>query len=251
VHRTLAPFPASRSLSRQDVAQVDPLPVLLLRHGPVPMRSLTALHEERRLELFVADQLTSDWISFAQRVAGTCVATDGDPLSALVYALTAGIKAPIIMLIARRYKSECKELVAAGASECIAMPIGAKDQERIIHLLASHASLSRIDTTLRLLLDPIARTVRYHDKIVHLSQREFAVLQCLSSFGGRPVAAHKLVTYVWGERASVERPRQILDVYIFQLRRKLERIGLGGAISTVRGLGYALVQVTSERHEVS
>lgn len=118
------------------------------------MRALTMLHEDRRLELFVADQLTPDWVSFAQRVAGTCIATDADPLSALVYALTGGIKAPLIMLIARRYKAECKELVAAGASECMAMPIGAKDQERIIHVLASHASLARIDSTLRLLLDP-------------------------------------------------------------------------------------------------
>jgi len=98
------------------------------------------------------------------------------------------------MLIARRYGAECKELVAAGASECIAMPIGAKDQERIIHVLAAHAALSRIDSTLRLLLNPFGRTVRYHDKSERLSQREFAVLQCLSSFGGRPVAALKLVT---------------------------------------------------------
>ena len=103
-----------------------------------------------------------------------------------------------------------------------------------------------MDKTLGLLLDPITQTVRYREQCVRLTQREFAVLQCLSSYDGKPVAAHKLVTYVWGDRAVADGSRNLLDVYVFQLRKKLERLGLKGAITTLRGLGYALVRASTD-----
>ena len=80
------------------------------------MRELTALHNDPRFELFVADRLTPDWASFAQRVAGTIVVTDGDPLSALLYTVTGGIKGTIILMFGKRYGMECKDFIAAGAS---------------------------------------------------------------------------------------------------------------------------------------
>jgi DNA-binding response OmpR family regulator len=224
-----------------------PIPVLLLRHGPVGMRELAALHDDERFELFVADRLTPEWTSFAQRVAGVIVVTDGDPMNALLYAVTGGIKGPIVLMFSRRYGTECREFIAAGASACITTPVTIRDLDRVVPILSTNASLSRVDKTLGLLLDPITLTVRLQDQSVRLTQREFAVLQCLSSYQGRPVAAHKLVSYVWGDRSSHDDSRNILDVYVFQLRKKLERLGLKGAISTVRGLGYALVQVSGSR----
>ena len=220
------------------------MPVLLLQRGPVPMRQLTALTEDPRLELFVTEELTPQWVSFAQRVAAAMVVTEAEPLSAFGYAVTAGLSAPIIMLTARKYKADCGDLVSAGATACIMMPITKAELDRVMPLLRKHVTASRIDPTLRLLLDPIGRAVRYHDKSVRLSQREFAVLHCLSSHCARPVSAEDLLTSVWGDASSIERTRQILDVYIFQLRKKLERIGLKGAIATVRGFGYSLVEVT-------
>lgn len=238
---------ASPSESRFTETQLDPLPVLLVRRGPVGMRSLTRLHSDERLELFAVDELTSEWIAFANRVAGILVASEGDPLSAFGYAITAGMTAPIAVLTTRRYKSDAADLMAAGAVATATMPLTTVDVDRIVPLFAKHAAFSRIDSTLRLLLDPIGRVVRYHDKSVRLSQREFAVLHCMSSHRGRPVAAEELLAYVWADADPAEHTRQILDVYIFQLRKKLEHVGLTGAISTVRGFGYALAQVTREQ----
>jgi DNA-binding response OmpR family regulator len=224
------------------------------------MRELAALHADLRVELFVTEELTPDWISFARRVAGTLVATEGDPLSALGYAVTAGMTGPIVVAMARRYRTDCSDLIAAGAIACVTMPIAKADVDRMLPLLSAHAAPARMDSTLRLLLDPISRVVRFREKCVRLSQREFAVLHCLSSHGGRPVSAEELLTDVWGGAAggrgsggggrgdtrSAERSRQILDVYIFQLRKKLEQIGLRGAISTVRAFGYSLGQTTGD-----
>jgi DNA-binding response OmpR family regulator len=210
----------------------------------VPIRQLTALTDDPRLEIYVTDELTSEWVSFAQRVAAAMVVTEGEPLSAFGYAVTAGMSAPIIVLMARKYKTDSNDLTAAGATACITMPVTKSEIDRIMPLLRKHVASARIDPTLRLLLDPIARIVRYREKSVRLSQREFAVLHCLSTHCTRPVSAEDVLTSVWGEAPSADRTRQILDVYIFQLRKKLERIGLKGAISTVRGFGYALVEVT-------
>ena len=97
-----------------------------------------------------------------------------------------------------------------------------------------------MDGALHLVLDPIGRVVRLHDRSVKLSQREFAVLHCLTSQSGRPVSAYDLLAYVWGERSERKKTREILDVYIHTVRRKLKVLGLTNAIQTVRGYGYTL-----------
>ncbi|MEX2153013.1 MAG: winged helix-turn-helix domain-containing protein [Gemmatimonadaceae bacterium] len=228
--------------SRKEAARLDPLPVMLLRRGPVTMRSLGVIQDDHRLVLVVAEALTPEWVSLGQRVAGTLVATEDDPLRALGYAITAGLSGPIVVAMAKRYRADCKDLIAAGAIACVTMPITRTDVDRMIPLLMKHAGAARIDATLRLLLDPITRVVRYRSKHARLSQREFALLHCFSSRRGGPVSAEELLTYVWGDADSAERSRQILDVYICQLRKKLEQLGLNGAIVTVRGFGYALAR---------
>ena len=247
VDRSLHRAPVA--LPRRDAAPLEPVPVLLLRRGPVAMRLLTALHEDRRFELLVTNELTPEWRSLAQRVAGILVATEGDPVSALGYDVTGGISGPIVILTTRQHRNDCEDVLTAGATACVIMPITTKELDRMIPLLRNGASSSRIDSTLRLFLDPIGRVVRYHDKHVQLSQREFAVLHCLSSHRGRPVSAEAVLTSVWGDAPSADHTRQILDVYIFQLRKKLDRIGLKGAISTVREFGYALVHVSAQRSD--
>lgn len=218
----------------------DPLPVLVVRRGPLPFRALAALERDPRVELYVADELTPDWVSFARRVAAVVAVTEHDPFRALGYIVTAGVTCPIVVAVSRRFRADCKELIAAGAAACVTTPMTPADVDRLLPILALHAAPARMDGTLRLLLDPISRLVRYRDKVVRLSLREFALLHCLSAQGGRPVPAEALMTYVWGDTPVAEGSRKILDVYIFQLRKKLSGIGLKRAITTVRGFGYSL-----------
>jgi len=228
---------------------LNPLPVLLVRRGAVGARALGALQRDPRLEVFTADNLTPEWVSFSQRVAATIVATGQDPLSALGWVVTAGLNGPVVMAVSPRHKGRANDLIEAGAIACVLLPVTARDVGTLVPLLVKHAAIAHIDNTLRLLFDPIGRMVRYRDRSVRLSQREFAVLHCLSTYGGRPVSADQLLRIVWGgeDAGAGERSRQILDVYIHQLRKKLDRLGLRGAIATMRGFGYALVQVAQER----
>ena len=224
---------------------LDPLPVLVVRRGPLSARALGALERDPRVELFFADELTPDWKSFAQRVAAVLVITGADPFSALGYVVTAGLGRPIVVAMSPRFRGESPDLVNTGAAVCVTTPFTQADVERMLPVIGVHPSPARMDATLRLLLDPISRVVRYRQRVVRLSLREFALLHCLSTQGGRPVSAETLMTYVWGDTHVGEGSRKILDVYIFQLRKKLKALGLCGAISTVRGFGYSLTPIQS------
>ncbi len=224
-----------------------PLPVLVVRRGPLSMRALGALEPDPRVELYMADELTPQWASFAKRVAAIVVITERDPFHALGYVITAEVSCPIVVAMSRRFSKDCKDLIEAGAAACVTTPLTPADVDRLLPIMTQHAGPARIDSTLRLLLDPISRIVRYRDKVVRLSLREFALLHCLSAQHGRPVPAETLMTYVWGD-SDLRDGRKILDVYIFQLRKKLKGLGLSGAISTVRGFGYSLASASSAEH---
>lgn len=218
----------------------EPVPLLVLRHGPVAARQLAALRGDARVELFEPEEWTPDALVLSQRVAVTLVATMGDPMRALTYAVTAGVTGNVVMATSARYRAQRSTLIDAGALAVCTMPLSSGEVESLLGLVDPRPPMTRTDTTLRLTLDPIARVARHRDHAVQLSQREFAVLHCLSTHGGKPVDADEMLRVVWGNAVSSDRPRQILDVYVCQLRRKLDAIGLTNAIATVRGFGYAL-----------
>lgn len=217
----------------------------MLQRGTAADRPLPALQRDPRVALFYADELTPKWVSFAQRVAGTILVAPKDPLFELAYAATAGVRSPIILAMHKRYKQDARDLIEAGAVACITLPITARDIGRVLPMLGRASAPVHVDAGLKLLLDPINRVVRYGDKTVRLSQREFAVLHCLSSKRGHPVSAGELLRTVWVDGGAVA-TRLILDVYISHLRKKLRRLGLRDSIVTIRKFGYSLVSPTAE-----
>lgn len=213
---------------------------MVLRRGSIAKSALAALESDPRVELLQARGASADWVALGQRVAGTIIVAEHDPLSALTFGITAGLRGPIVIAMKKRYRTHARDLIHAGAAMCVTLPLTRAAVTRVVKLLRPTPSVARIDGTLRLLLDPISRIVRYQNKPVQLSQREFTVLHCLSSREGQPVSAEDVMRYVWGGADDAAGSRQILDVYICHLRRKLARVGLKGAITTWRGYGYSL-----------
>jgi hypothetical protein len=215
------------------------LPLLVVCRGTIDATLLQPLREDPRFELFVIQDLTPTWVAFAQRVAaGVIIVAPDDPLGALVYARTAGIAGTILLTVDSKHRRECGELETADV-KCVALPFGETARKRIAGALNGGHSAASVEPTLRLLFDPIGRVVHYRDKSMRLSQREFAVLHCLAQHRGRPMRADQILTYVW-DGGSAGRSRQIVDVYVCQLRRKLGQIGLVNSIKTLRGYGYTL-----------
>jgi two-component system, OmpR family, alkaline phosphatase synthesis response regulator PhoP len=72
---------------------------------------------------------------------------------------------------------------------------------------------------------------------VHLTAKEFLLLQYLIEHRGRVLSRDLLLTHVWGYHYT-EGTRTV-DVHIRRLREKLPR--LATAIATVKQFGYKLV----------
>jgi DNA-binding response OmpR family regulator len=87
-----------------------------------------------------------------------------------------------------------------------------------------------------LVVDPVARAVSWAGRSVELSPREFALLHALVSRPDTAVTKDELLRLVWGDEQAAS--RNVVEVYVGYLRRKLDAAGAGDVVRTVRGHGY-------------
>jgi DNA-binding response OmpR family regulator len=87
-----------------------------------------------------------------------------------------------------------------------------------------------------LVLDPASRTTTVGGTDVSLSPREFAVLEMLLHRDGAVVTRTELLDHVWD--SSYDGVSNVVDVYVRNLRDKIDRRFGVELIQTVRGAGY-------------
>lgn len=85
-------------------------------------------------------------------------------------------------------------------------------------------------------VDRALRQVRWDGQEVPLSPREFGLLEVLVGRAGTVVTKDELLRAVWGEEQAVT--RNLVEVYVGYVRRKLDAVGAGSILRTVRGHGY-------------
>lgn len=83
---------------------------------------------------------------------------------------------------------------------------------------------------------PEERLVRYGNKTVHLTEKEYQLLTLLYENEGRPVSKATIQQVVWKEGAN----GNVCEVNMTHLRQKLTPLLGEGAIGSVRGKGYFL-----------
>ncbi len=150
-----------------------------------------------------------------------------------------GSTVPILMLTARDAVSARVEGLDAGADDYLVKPFAYEE------LLARLRALGRRPpprSGLRLSAGPIVldethRTVTVEGRGVALSQREFAILECLLRRPGQVLSRDQLLDYAWPYGAALT-PNTV-EAYIHLLREKLGPPG-AACIETVRGMGYRL-----------
>jgi DNA-binding response OmpR family regulator len=89
-----------------------------------------------------------------------------------------------------------------------------------------------------LTLDARTYQVRRNGKLIPLALKEFSVLECLLREPGRVLTRAQIAEHVW----SYENFNQsnVVDVYVRNLRRKIDEPFEQKLIYTVRGVGYCL-----------
>jgi len=84
----------------------------------------------------------------------------------------------------------------------------------------------------------VRRLVKRAGISIQLTPREFEFLELLLRNSGRVLTRNRLIEAVWGNERDVE--NNTVDVFIRQLRTKLEPPGTSKLIHTIRGIGYTL-----------
>jgi DNA-binding response OmpR family regulator len=77
-------------------------------------------------------------------------------------------------------------------------------------------------------------------KVVPLSPKEFALLRFMAQNVDVTVPRETILLEIWGTVKHTN--PNIVDQYISYLRRKLEPLGTGVSLRTIRGVGFELVR---------
>jgi DNA-binding response OmpR family regulator len=93
-------------------------------------------------------------------------------------------------------------------------------------------------------LDRTRQTVKRAGKTIHLTHREFGVLEVLMRNAGRTVTRSMVVEHVWN--LDFEGLTNIVDVYIRYLRQKIDHGYHPPLIHTARGRGYILTALPEQ-----
>jgi two-component system copper resistance phosphate regulon response regulator CusR len=87
-------------------------------------------------------------------------------------------------------------------------------------------------------IDRVQHQVRRNGAGIKLTSKEYALLEYLALNAGRVLSRSMIVDHVWDQ--SFEGLTNIVDVYVRQLRTKIDEPYGAPLIRTVRGAGYYL-----------
>jgi DNA-binding response OmpR family regulator len=155
----------------------------------------------------------------------------------------AGIDTPVLLVSAKDGEFDQADGLDLGADGYLVKPFAfvvLVAQLRAI-LRRRDAALGRSGQRIRLgalSVDPVARAVTWNGELVELSPREFALLHALASRPDTAVAKDELLRLVWGDEKAAS--RNVVEVYVGYVRRKLDAVGAGHVLRTVRGYGYII-----------
>lgn len=131
----------------------------------------------------------------------------------------------ILMLTVRDSEQDKVQALDAGADDYVTKPFSIRELTARIRAAIRRATASVTETRETIVigeieLDPMRRTVRKAGEIVHLTPKEFELLDYLMAHAGLPVTHESLLHAVWGDQYGQE--REYLRTFIHELRKKLE-----------------------------
>src|SRR5213083_905187 len=140
---------------------------------------------------------------------------------------------PILMLTARDALESRVEGLDSGADDYLVKPFERQE------LLARRPPRGAAALTVGdLALNPDTHEVRRGERDVELTQREFELLEYLMRNERVVVSRQRLLDEVWGYDPFSQ--TNTIEVFVSNLRRKLEAGGEPRLLHTIRGAGYVL-----------
>ena len=147
---------------------------------------------------------------------------------------------PVLMLTAKDGEWDQVEGLDTGADDYLTKPFSFAILLARVRALIRRGAVPR-PTTLSvgdLVLDPAARRVARGGVPIDLTARQFAVLEFLMTRAGDVVSKQQVLDAVWD--FAYDGDPNIVEVYIGQLRAKVDRPFGRSSIRTQRGAGYRI-----------
>src|SRR5579863_8000255 len=152
----------------------------------------------------------------------------------------AGSWVPVLMLTARDGVGDRVKGLDAGADDYLVKPFS------LLELAARLRALARRDARSRpvnlaegdLTLDPAAKRAWRADSELHLSPKEFSLLELFLRHPGMVLSRSQIIEELWD--FAYDGGSNVVDQYVNYLRRKIDAPFGRHDIETVRGMGYRL-----------
>jgi len=147
---------------------------------------------------------------------------------------------PVIMLTARGDETDLLVGLAVGADDYLTKPFSFKILQARLRALSRRKNVEP-RTQLQvgdLILDPATREVKRAGSVLPLTRTEFVILEMFMRNAGRVITRTRMIEAVWGHDRDIE--NNTVDVFIRQMRTKIDLPGSHKLIQTIRGVGYAL-----------
>ena len=154
-----------------------------------------------------------------------------------------GVGTPILMLTARDTVQDKVTGLRSGADDYMTKPFAFEELLARIEVLIRRRG-GEINPEVKelriadLILNMETHEVRRGETLIDLTPKEFALLECFMRMPGKVLSRTRILEQVWGY--SSDPLTNVVDVYIRQLRRKIDDDYELKLLKTVRGFGYKL-----------
>jgi DNA-binding response OmpR family regulator len=152
-----------------------------------------------------------------------------------------GDRTPVLMLTARDAVDDRVRGLDAGADDYLVKPFAMKELFARLRALTRRGNdqpRSPIIEYADLMLDTRTHQVRRAGRLIELAAKEYAVLECLLREPERVLTRTQIAEHVWNYDTFNQ--SNVVDVYIRNLRRKLDDPFEKKLFRTIRGAGYCL-----------
>lgn len=152
-----------------------------------------------------------------------------------------GNRVPILMLTARGTIEDRVTGLDAGADDYLVKPFALKELMARVRAMTRRSVDSPKSPVLQIAdleLDTLTHFVKRGDKPIKLTVKEYAILECLMREPERVLTRTMIADHVWNY--DVYNQSNVVDVYIRNLRRKIDDGFTLKLIHTVRGAGYRI-----------
>ncbi|MEZ4594904.1 MAG: response regulator transcription factor [Chloroflexota bacterium] len=152
----------------------------------------------------------------------------------------AGHTMPILMLTARDTLPDKVKGLDSGADDYLVKPFAIEELTARMRALARREApvKTAVLTIADLTLDPATKLAQRGGHVIELTAKEYALLETLMRHPNQILSREQIIDHVWN--MEFDSGSKLIEVYISNLRKKIDADHAPKLIHTVRGLGYRI-----------